>query len=139
MDPPEADDTLSLWGLTVEGTWERLWHTEGSLRTDSAFTVVYVPLAEPKWFHPCLRLKWTTWGSTYGAYDNWFIAYTYVQRDTIEGQKAFFSGFAAGLWGSLWELASRGSSYREPRGRPYRGAAGHKSNREPAPSRHPLR
>lgn len=104
MEPPEADDTLSLWGLTAQGTWERLWHAEGTLQADSTFTVVYLPLDEPKWFHSCLRLKWTTWGSTYGAYDNWFIAYTYVQADTVNGPVGYFRqlprvyGGAYGSW-----------------------------------------
>lgn len=104
MDPPEADDTLSLWGLTDQGTWERLWHTQGRLQADSAFAVVYVPLTEPKWFHSCFRLKWTTWGSTYGAYDNWFIAYTYLQADTLSGPVGYFRqlprvyGGAYGSW-----------------------------------------
>lgn len=110
MEPPEGDDTLSLWGLTDQGTWERLWYAEGSPQADSTFTVMYVPLADPKWFHPCLRLKWTTWGSTYGAYDNWFIAYTYLLADTAEGPVAFFQqlprvyGGAYGSWPVSTEL-----------------------------------
>ncbi|RMF49183.1 MAG: hypothetical protein D6750_06470 [Bacteroidetes bacterium] len=83
MDPPETDDTLSLWGLTQNGEWRLLWQTTGSLGPDSAFTTVHLRLEDPAFQHSCFRLKWTNWGSTYGLYDNWLIAYTYVQSDTL--------------------------------------------------------
>lgn len=82
MDPPEPEDTLALWGLTDQGVWELLWQTTGELSADTAFTPVLIPLTGSQWFHPCFRLKWTVWGSTYGLYDNWLIAYTYVSPDT---------------------------------------------------------
>ncbi len=83
MDPPETDDTLALWGLTRSGEWRLLWQTTGSMSPDTAFTTVNLPLEDPAFQHPCFRLKWTIWGSTYGPYDNWFIAYTYVWADTL--------------------------------------------------------
>ncbi|MCX7606192.1 MAG: hypothetical protein N2170_02845 [Bacteroidia bacterium] len=84
MDPPEADDTLMLWGLSAQGSWEPLWYTVGTSRPDTAFTVVHLFLFDPQWYHSCFRLKWAVWGSTYGAYDNWLIAYTYIRSDTTE-------------------------------------------------------
>ncbi|MCS7297423.1 MAG: hypothetical protein RMK19_08970 [Bacteroidia bacterium] len=83
MEPPEADDTLMLWGLTATGEWRLLWHTQGTGLADSSFTVVQLFLQDSIWFHPCFRLKWSTWGSTYGGYDNWHIGYTFIATDTI--------------------------------------------------------
>lgn len=83
MEPPEADDTLTLWGLDADGAWVPLWQAQGTGMPETTFTTVHLLLQENRWFHPCFRLKWTVWGSTYGAYDNWHIAYTLIQRDTL--------------------------------------------------------
>ncbi|MEN3040010.1 MAG: hypothetical protein ABDH66_00515 [Bacteroidia bacterium] len=82
MEPPESDDTLILWGLNADGRWIPLWRIEGTGTADTAFEVVHLWLSDPQWLHPCFSLKWSVWGSTYGAYDNWFIGYTIIQRDT---------------------------------------------------------
>ncbi|MCS6789913.1 MAG: hypothetical protein NZ580_02895, partial [Bacteroidia bacterium] len=63
-------------------TWQLLWYAVGSAMADSQFQKVVLPLRAPSWFHSCFQLRWKAWGSTWGAYDNWLIAYTYILRDT---------------------------------------------------------
>lgn len=82
MDPPESEDTLALWGFSNDGTWTLLWYAVGSWQGDTTFTPVVLPLSDARWKHSCFRLRWSSWGSTYGPYDNWHIAYTYVRGDT---------------------------------------------------------
>lgn len=83
MDPPETDDTLTLWAMDRAGQWHPLWQAVGRGIPDSSFTTVSVLIDSSVWFHSCFRLKWTVWGSTYGAYDNWHVAYTVISRDTF--------------------------------------------------------
>lgn len=83
MEPPEADDTLTLWGQNAAGEWRPLWQTQGTGLAETTFTAVSLFLSDAQWLHPCFRLKWTTWGSTYGAYDNWHIAYTLIRPDSL--------------------------------------------------------
>lgn len=71
MEPPEIDDTLTLWGIDAAGEWRPLWQTQGTGIAETVFTAVNLFLEDAQWLHPCFRLKWTVWGSTYGAYDNW--------------------------------------------------------------------
>ncbi|MCS6895417.1 MAG: hypothetical protein NZZ60_04620 [Bacteroidia bacterium] len=82
MEPPENDDTLILWGLNANGQWLPLWRTEGTGIAETTFSVVHLFIEDAQWLHPCFTLKWTVWGSTYGAYDNWFVGYTIIRRDT---------------------------------------------------------
>ncbi|GIV23352.1 MAG: hypothetical protein N3A68_01690 [Bacteroidia bacterium] len=82
MDSPESDDTLRLWGLSSDGVWEPLWYAVGGWQGDTSFTRVVLPLTDTRWKHHCFRLRWSAWGSAYGPYDNWHIAYTYVKGDT---------------------------------------------------------
>ncbi|MCX7764156.1 MAG: hypothetical protein N2253_04585 [Bacteroidia bacterium] len=89
MDAPEADDTLMLWGLNAQGEWVPLWQIQGTGMSETTFTSVTLFLSEPQWLHPCFRLKWTAWGSTYGAYDNWHIAYTIINRDSSASLPAY--------------------------------------------------
>lgn len=83
MEPPEADDTLTLWGQNAAGEWRPLWQTQGTGLAETTFTAVTLFLSDAQWLHPCFRLKWTSWGSTYGAYDNWHIAYTLIRPDSL--------------------------------------------------------
>lgn len=81
-DPPESDDTLRLWGLGQDGMWHALWEGVGTGQADTAFTGVVLVLTDSLWQHTCFRLKWSVWGSLYGAYDNWLLAYTAIGSDS---------------------------------------------------------
>jgi len=83
MDAPEADDTLRLWGLRSDSTWQVLWDTVGTGQADTTFWERTLRLEDPAWRHPCFRLRWAAYGSTYGAYDNWLLAYTAVTADSL--------------------------------------------------------
>ncbi|MDW8133435.1 MAG: hypothetical protein RMJ66_00055 [Bacteroidia bacterium] len=104
MEPPEADDTLSLWALNAQGEWERIWYAVGAIQGDTTFNFITLPLADSKWYHSCFRLKWSVWGSTYGPYDNWHIAYTYIHSDTSFQRTLFWQslprvyGGEYGIW-----------------------------------------
>jgi hypothetical protein len=99
MDPPENNDTLRLWGLQADGTWQILWDTVGTGQADSFFFQRTLRLEGTAWRHPCLRLKWTTYGSLYGAYDNWLIAYTAVTADSIL-PGAYWHSIPRTYWGT---------------------------------------
>jgi hypothetical protein len=98
LEPPEADDTLRLWGLDADGQWRVLWDTVGTGRADSSFTEVRLRLEGPEWRHACFRLRWASFGSTYGAYDNWLLAYTAVQSDSMLSQP-FWRAIPRTYWG----------------------------------------
>lgn len=105
MEPPEVDDTLTLWGLDADGQWVPLWQAQGIDIAETTFTTVHLPVQEARWLHPCFRLKWTVWGSTYGAYDNWHVAYTLIRRDTLPLRPVWMSlpriyDEKYGIWGT---------------------------------------
>ncbi|MCX8112225.1 MAG: hypothetical protein N3E49_03370 [Bacteroidia bacterium] len=118
MDPPESDDTLTLWGLNFQGQWLPLWQALGADVADTTFTSVNLFIGDPQWLHPCFRLKWSVWGSTYGAYDNWHIGYTLIRLDTstflpawvklprIYDRRYGIWGVGYGLSDSVYGLAS---------------------------------
>jgi hypothetical protein len=83
MDPPESNDTLRLWGLRADGTWQVLWDTIGTGQVDSTFLEHTLQLEDSVWRHRCFRLRWAVYGSIYGAYDNWLLAYTAVTADSL--------------------------------------------------------
>ncbi|MCS7162627.1 MAG: hypothetical protein NZ958_04795 [Bacteroidia bacterium] len=122
MDPPEPTDTLVLWGWTREGTWLPLWQAPGRLTPDSTFEEVHLTLREPHWRHACFRLKWSVWGSTYGAYDNWHIAYTYVRTDTAT-KSTVWQAIPA-LYGAPYGTWGEGYLPRNPLSLTLRGPAG---------------
>lgn len=98
MDAPEANDTLRLWGLRRDGVWQALWDTVGTGQTDTAFQERTLRLQDRIWRHGCFRLRWAVYGSTYGAYDNWLLAYTAVTADSLlEG--AYWRSIPRTCWG----------------------------------------
>ncbi len=83
MEAPESNDTLRLWGLRKDGFWQVLWDTVGTGQADTVFWERTLRLEDTLWQHECFRLRWAAYGSTYGAYDNWLLAYTAVTADTL--------------------------------------------------------
>ncbi len=98
MDAPEASDTLRLWGLRNDGTWQVLWDTVGTAQADTAFWERTLRLEDTLWRHGCFRLRWAAHGSTYGAYDNWLLAYTAVTADSLL-REAYWQSIPRTYWG----------------------------------------
>ncbi len=88
-EPPEPDDTLRLWGLDQDGVWRVVWQATGSGQADTSFATVTLALSDTVWRHACFRLRWSAWGSLYGAYDNWLLAYTAVGPDSTASEPHF--------------------------------------------------
>lgn len=75
-ESPEPTDSLILEFQSNSGSWNKVWHANGSSVQPFRFAVI--GLSDPQYLYDGMRMRWVNYGSLTGLVDCWHLDYVFL-------------------------------------------------------------
>ncbi|MBM3923942.1 MAG: hypothetical protein FJ338_03625 [Sphingomonadales bacterium] len=86
-ESPEPTDSLILEFQSSSGSWNKVWHANGSSVQPFRFAVI--GLSDPQYLYDGMRMRWVNYGSLTGLVDCWHLDYVFLDAGRTSSDTLF--------------------------------------------------
>ena len=86
-ESPEPTDSLILEFQSSSGSWNKVWHANGSSVQPFRFAVI--GLSDPQYLYDGMRMRWVNYGSLTGLVDCWNLDYVFLDAGRSSSDTLF--------------------------------------------------